>query len=423
MEKQQLEPIPSRKSETPMSWGSTCRTFPSSVSGLSGMGIQAQLETTAPGDIYEQEADRMADYVVGVSSKPESPVSGMSRPSVSAFGGTSVALPSSLGSRIGEVRGRGDKMPSEVLSRMQNGFGRDFSQVRIHTDEASAEMNRSIGALAFTYGNDIFFNAGQFQPETAAGQHLIAHELTHTLQQSGKVARETDQQANDDSDSLQAAALIVSCLNSIIDTVKYSKDYAKAREICIQAREILSKAYFTEAQDIEKVTKGISKSITDIHFRSQIAVEAPQGRLMSRFSMSSWAISVAGSVASLIPVLQRAIRSNEGADYFEASYLFVRTLTTLVDWPFPVKLPAPALAVIKAWNAGCTVGDLIYLGLEATGINELRLKEMQYTASVYGGAGTTGGDVAAAITSVPIVGEVFAGLTWVGDSIGKFLFD
>ena len=107
MEKQQLEPIPSRKSETPMSWGSTCRTFPSSVSGLSGMGIQAQLETTAPGDIYEQEADRMADYVVGVSSKPESPVSGMSRPSVSAFGGTSVALPSSLGSRIGEVRGRG----------------------------------------------------------------------------------------------------------------------------------------------------------------------------------------------------------------------------------------------------------------------------------------------------------------------------
>ena len=72
---------------------------------------------------------------------------------------------------------------------MEGAFGQSFSQVRVHTDASSAEMNQGIGARAFTYGNDIFFNQGQYNPSSADGQKLIAHELTHVAQQSGKVAR------------------------------------------------------------------------------------------------------------------------------------------------------------------------------------------------------------------------------------------
>ena len=61
--------------------------------------------------------------------------------------------------------------------------GADFNEVRIHTDATAAEMNKSLGAQAFTLGKDIYFNAGKFKPDTIKGLHLLAHELTHTIQQ------------------------------------------------------------------------------------------------------------------------------------------------------------------------------------------------------------------------------------------------
>ena len=88
--------------------------------------------------------------------------------------------------------GGGQGLPGPVRSQMESAFGQSFSQVNIHTDSAAAEMSRSIGAKAFTYGNDIFFNQGQFSPDSSSGQHLIAHELAHTVQQSRKVARKGD---------------------------------------------------------------------------------------------------------------------------------------------------------------------------------------------------------------------------------------
>lgn len=82
-------------------------------------------------------------------------------------------------------------MPPALKSRMESGFGADFSDVRLHTDTSAARMSSSIRANAFTSGNDIYFASGKYDPSSRSGQHLIAHELTHTLQQSGKVARES----------------------------------------------------------------------------------------------------------------------------------------------------------------------------------------------------------------------------------------
>ncbi|MBK6730899.1 MAG: DUF4157 domain-containing protein [Bacteroidetes bacterium] len=67
---------------------------------------------------------------------------------------------------------------------MENAFSTDFSAVKIHTDVQASEMSKGINAKAFTYGNDIYFGEGQYNVDSGEGKHLLAHELTHTLQQN-----------------------------------------------------------------------------------------------------------------------------------------------------------------------------------------------------------------------------------------------
>lgn len=83
--------------------------------------------------------------------------------------------------------GGGKPMDPNTSGFMESRFGHDFSNVRIHQDSKAAESARSINALAYTSGNNIVFDSGRYQPNTGEGRHLLAHELTHTIQQGGKV--------------------------------------------------------------------------------------------------------------------------------------------------------------------------------------------------------------------------------------------
>jgi hypothetical protein len=80
----------------------------------------------------------------------------------------------------------GRQLDSSIRSQMEPRFGRDFSNVRVHTDEKAALSARAVGASAYSVGSDIVFGGGQFAPSTAAGKSLLAHELTHTLQQPSR---------------------------------------------------------------------------------------------------------------------------------------------------------------------------------------------------------------------------------------------
>ncbi|MET0908961.1 MAG: DUF4157 domain-containing protein, partial [Ilumatobacteraceae bacterium] len=95
------------------------------------------------------------------------------------------ALDAATTGRIQAARGGGQALPDTLRSPMEQSFGRSLDNVRVHTDTQADELSRSISAKAFTTGNDIFFASGQFQPSAAGGQHLIAHEVAHTVQQSG----------------------------------------------------------------------------------------------------------------------------------------------------------------------------------------------------------------------------------------------
>ncbi|MEL6672940.1 MAG: DUF4157 domain-containing protein [Bacteroidota bacterium] len=80
-------------------------------------------------------------------------------------------------------KGLGFPLPDPLRQELEAEFSADFSGVRIHTDQAAAGLCQDIHAQAFAHGRDIFFNAGKYQPHTAAGKLLLAHELTHTIQQ------------------------------------------------------------------------------------------------------------------------------------------------------------------------------------------------------------------------------------------------
>ncbi len=87
--------------------------------------------------------------------------------------------------RIAASRGRGGDLDAGVRDDLSARLGDSFSDVRVHTDPLADALARSVQARAFTTGSDIFFGAGEYQPASPAGQALLAHELTHVVQQRG----------------------------------------------------------------------------------------------------------------------------------------------------------------------------------------------------------------------------------------------
>lgn len=93
--------------------------------------------------------------------------------------------PSSIETQLMNTKGSGSPLPADTRSSMEQAFGNDFSRVRVHTGSDAVRMNKELGALAFTHGSNIYFNDGKYATNSKSGQLLLAHELTHTIQQGG----------------------------------------------------------------------------------------------------------------------------------------------------------------------------------------------------------------------------------------------
>ena len=100
----------------------------------------------------------------------------------------SFELDDATANQINNQRGGGQALDSSIQTQMGSTTGHDFKDVRVHTSPESDDLNRELDAKAFTTGNDVFFREGQYDPHSSSGQELIAHELTHVVQQnSGRV--------------------------------------------------------------------------------------------------------------------------------------------------------------------------------------------------------------------------------------------
>ncbi|MDJ0752611.1 MAG: DUF4157 domain-containing protein [Ardenticatenaceae bacterium] len=148
--------------------------------------VQPSLKISAPQDKFEREAEHVADQVMSqpvgqrqveedeenIQLKLESPRATPARqPSINSMG----------------INGSGQPLSENTRSFFESRLGHDFSHVRIHTDQQAAEAAQSIHARAFTFGRHIVFAPNQYRTNSFGGQHLLAHELTHVIQQTGEM--------------------------------------------------------------------------------------------------------------------------------------------------------------------------------------------------------------------------------------------
>lgn len=144
--------------------------------------LQTKLAVNEPGDIYEQEADRIAAQVLAGPVRPDV---GNTPPRIQRFigqpAGETETVPSSAG-RVLASPGR--QLEPALRQDMEQRFGHDFSGVRVHTGGLAVQSAQELNANAYTVGNNIVFGAGQFASTTLIGRQVIAHELTHVVQQS-----------------------------------------------------------------------------------------------------------------------------------------------------------------------------------------------------------------------------------------------
>ncbi|WP_228038404.1 DUF4157 domain-containing protein [Nostoc sp. LEGE 12450] len=157
--------------------------------------IQAKLTIGDPGDKYEQEVDDTARQVVQRihqpqseklqrESLPEKEDELQMKPMVQRVSDGGMPASPDLETSIQQARGSGQPLADSIKSPMEQAFGADFSGVKVHTDTQADQLNQSIQAKAFTTGHDVFFRQGEYQPGSRGGQELLAHELTHVLQQN-----------------------------------------------------------------------------------------------------------------------------------------------------------------------------------------------------------------------------------------------
>jgi hypothetical protein len=195
--------------------------------------VQPKLTIGSQNDPHEKEADQVADQVVKGSdttslfdgnnalqtkpfihrkpfiqkaddeevqqkSTPEIQKSGLLEDSPDAENGEVMTksdgagtgnIPSGFESGLSSSKGGGAPLSAGIRPKMKSGIGADFSNVRIHNNASAVKMSNQIGARAFTHGRDVYFNEGEYNTSSEEGQHLIAHELTHTVQQGATVQR------------------------------------------------------------------------------------------------------------------------------------------------------------------------------------------------------------------------------------------
>lgn len=187
--------------------------------GKKELPVQAKLIVNKPGDQYEQEADRVADMVMRMPAtliQPKvtqentkttqiqsianqvTPLGKVGSEHLQQSNGLEIAKgehAKNFESKLSQSKGGGQPIAKDVRAFVEPRMQFNFSDVRIHTNEAAIQMNRDLSAKAFTNGKDIYFGAGQYNPHSNEGKHLLAHELVHVVQQNQPEEEQSDSRA------------------------------------------------------------------------------------------------------------------------------------------------------------------------------------------------------------------------------------
>ena len=222
--------------------------------------VQSKLTVGAPNDPYEHEAEAVADKVMQMPEQnflqrkcahckeeekkqvQRKPISQNITTNIQAKGEAGASVSNSLSNKINASQGSGSRMDGNTQSFMQSRFGSNFNNVKIHTDGDAVQMNRTLNAKAFTTGNDIYFNEGQYQPGTDRGKHLLAHELTHTIQQNNNFDAIQRACSAEDLVKYDVTAAEIKALPYYLKAPKHPKAIYTPIEVKTKADNIIKKA-------------------------------------------------------------------------------------------------------------------------------------------------------------------------------------
>ena len=177
---------------SPSAASGSCAACDARGIGASSNVLQKKLAIGSVDDPLEREADRVADEVMRMTVHEATPLDlgQPSRPMVSRLG-ESAALGGDAPSSVHAILASpGQPLPPSARSFVEPRFGYNFGQVRVHTDGLAQQSAREINAHAYTVGSHVVFGAGRYAPDTTGGKHLLAHELTHVLQQRAHAREE-----------------------------------------------------------------------------------------------------------------------------------------------------------------------------------------------------------------------------------------
>lgn len=266
-----------------------------------GRLLQAKLRVSAPGDEYEREADRVADQVV--NSNTTAQVTGrvgeahaqracrqcedeeeqhgtrsgatLQRKESGGNGDSAVAL--GVGARESRLdpsvppSNEGEPLGTSVRAYFEPKFGRDLSRVRVHTNSRAADAAQAVNALAYTVGGDVVFGGGQYAPESFEGRRLLAHELTHVVQQGG------------DATAPRAASILDSSTGGAHEAAAFASSEAVRDAMPNQVRERAPLAI--ARQENKDAAPGTSVSLVEISLVGDKKIDFHTTTGMYRYSL------------------------------------------------------------------------------------------------------------------------------------------
>lgn len=332
-----------------------------------GALLQPKLEVSQPGDRWEREADRVADQVM--RDEPVAPVSRvpqtlgssgsgprragtLQRQARSGAGSTS----GGAASVAGALAAGGQPLSASLRSFYEPRLGTDLGHVRVHRDARAHEAARAIGARAFTSGSDIAFGAGEYAPHTDRGRRLMAHELTHVVQQGGRDSGLVQRAEVDD-----RSCSGLTDIESDIDT-KVNAEIAAARTAAatpldlVKFLEDVAKRLggFTPISPIETFIEGLPASKRKLPGSSLSGTKYSGAGAANRFYHLQ-TLGVAHVVGSAAQVHGICVGADKLGHFFEEGFLFL------------VEAHKPGGSVAAAESLGRSL-EIGVQGLSSTGV-------------------------------------------------------
>ncbi|OHT43385.1 eCIS core domain-containing protein [Flavobacterium tructae] len=169
-EKATVEETPQHKTEVPQNeTAKTTETISVPKPIVQQKKAEEEVQTKEEEEIQSKEDEKELQMSAGTDASPSDD--------------------SNLENNLNRSKGSGSPLSGNTRTEMESGFGADFGKVKVHNDSNAVQMNKELGSQAFANGNDIYFNEGKYNTNSTAGKHLLAHELTHTLQQGASAVQ------------------------------------------------------------------------------------------------------------------------------------------------------------------------------------------------------------------------------------------